>query len=188
MQQWLTSDSKQLVIKANSAEEILAFIYSVIDSLNEQQKASILGKIAVVTNPDAIKYFTGSASHHIIIPIYDLGGTSVSLDNVRAIITTETGVFGKSNDIELSPIDLGEIRKYLEKEGIAPRNEIEFAQKSKGNFLKLSKLLSRGLDLSAPEWSINEHAIELAPLILIGAWDETKQEDRNIVEAIFGKS
>lgn len=106
--------------------------------------------------------------HHIFVPI---GRESSSSESVLKLPRPEKVSFGQA----LADMRLSEERAYA------------LTKESKRNLLVLRRRLAIAPEIHSPDWAKPENARSLIPVLLAGAWDDTKEADRQVIAELACK-
>jgi len=190
---WIKSDSSEIFVQGEAAEEAAAFVAATIKTLPDEQGPQISAKTLFVDKVNAIDFLASSRSQHFIVPLNPevyKRLKSIELHNVRLIVplTQLQGYLtkDKTNTLKLGLISRRDSHDILTKLGISSGKADRITSESKGSLLALLLLLGGWQDEPLP-WMTGEAAFDLVPLMLVGQWSVENQNDHKIVEELSDK-
>jgi hypothetical protein len=78
-------------------------------------------------------------------------------------------------------LDRAGFRQALVDMGLPEERAYALTKESKRSLLVLRRLRAVALEIHSPDWSKSENARSLIPVLLAGAWDDTKEADREAI-------
>ena len=182
------STAGQLRVVADSREEGLAFLYTVL-SRQEQELTGNLDRVVVFTEPGPLaKLALGSPG---FIPVVadmevekELAQSGCELKSF--VIDWRTAVQNEAA-VTLEPLSREAFRKALESMGLK-RDQIEIRDRECGRSLTvLRRRLAQNPAISSPDWSADQElGRSLAPMMLAGAWNMKSEADRYLMCELAG--
>jgi hypothetical protein len=190
----LTSQGSPINIQADSPEEAVAFVYSVIASSEEAlfREHFLAKSIVIKQKGDTLRFQYDSSPENIILcpP-----ATSESLALARSGHTVINALGNKSLaqriDIRLTRPLRSNFSNALVAMGMSKENADISARAcgSSPSIWRLWNLIEFGdLGDDTPDWAKEEYAHLIVPAVLIGGWSEKSEGDKEILEEITGKS
>jgi addiction module HigA family antidote len=190
LKSWLEREpSSPLVVCADSKIEALAFLSCVFDR-SEFASAGYKDRAVVFSSPQTLRKLLSSPSSLIAIIFTDevereLGGVH---KNVHTIIARPKNAADVNPDIILDLLNYEAFRKALNAMGIDDHHRIEdLARESGQSPTILRRRLSKNPAIRRPGWTGDASAIRsLIPMMLVGAWHEKSNADREILSLLSG--
>lgn len=186
--EWLKGDPTSLLVQALTKDESIAFLFTVILSLPENEKEYFLSRSIVVQDQNSFRRIvTTNKNGLIIIPTFEEIDIVVPYSNLHHIfIPLSPDITASREKIVLPFIKREEFNSCLEKMGITK----EDAEKHSRDTARCLSVLRRQLShvSKQPEWAKSENVKELLPALLIGKWDESKEGDKEIISELAGTS
>lgn len=190
----LTSQGSPINIQADSPEETLAFLYSVIASTEDAKFRDhfLYRSVVIKQKGDTSRFQYNSSPQNIILcpP-----ATSESLALARSGHTVINALGNKSLaqriDIRLTRSLRSDFSDALVAMGMSKENADISARAcgSSPSIWRLWNLIEYGdLGDDIPDWAKEEYAHLIVPAVLIGGWSEKSEGDKEILEKITGKS
>lgn len=105
--------------------------------------------------------------HHVLIPIG------------REILSHDA--------LQLDRPDRTALQHVLVEMGLSRHRADTLLKESRRNLFVLRHLLTVAPEIHAPNWATLENARSLIPALLAGAWDDTKEADRNVISQLANK-
>ena len=106
----------------------------------------------------------------------------------RVLLASERFAPGNFQTINLSRPDVFELTTALMEAGFKEAKASRHAQDCSGSLTVLKRRLSYLPSTAQPEWARSDLSNELAPLALIGCWQDVSQPDNKAVALIMGKT
>ncbi len=172
------TENNNINVKASNLEEGIAFLYSVIDPLEDKDK--FLDRCLVIDNKQTLKYYLNS-DNLILIPTFDYKEHNDSNNMIyRPLLDSDPS----GAEIELEDPQKSSFAKSLENIGIPYHEAKRYAANSGGNITILKRLLSS--DITNPEWLNDEYIEVLITIFFMQSWNES--EDSIIIEKLSNRS
>ena len=172
--------SKPITIVADSRDEALAFLYC----LFSDDLAAMRDKVVVFTESGALTKLASKSAN--FIPVVTNRAVEQEFAQYRAdlrgIIVYPRNTTNVEADVTLEPLSYTTFEKVLQQMGCS-RDEVQRLSRESGHSLTiLRRRLSQFTAIRTPEWAINtEHAVNLVPFLLAGAWKTTNEADQAIL-------
>lgn len=181
---WLNSQPSLLAVQAFTKDETIAFLYSVIYGLPENEKEYFLSRSLIIYDENSFRQITTTFKKGLLlIPSFEGIQTAISYSsNHHIFIPLDPEDTVTQNKIILSPINRESFVNTLIKMGFAR----ETAEKYSRDTARILCVLRRQLSPASeqPEWAKPENGREILQALLIGKWNENKDGDKEIVSEI----
>lgn len=162
------------VVKSSCVDESLAFIYAALVDAPD-----LLELAMVVATPDAWHQLAMSPTRELLIPTFNHPDLHAVTHGHRVVLVagSESCVRRDEDAIELPKIGRAAAVEVLQKLGLRrPEHMVALARRSIPAFLRS---VSRNPSFEKPEWVQDaKKAAVLAPLVLVGSWDDSKDDDK----------
>ncbi|MBE9114394.1 hypothetical protein IQ249_00635 [Lusitaniella coriacea LEGE 07157] len=183
---WLNEPPSKLTIQANSIEEAIAFFTAIIYDLPEDERVQFLSRCVLVKNESSWRYFASSQDSLILIPTFE---RLKSIPQEHHVLVSVGREISPSKDtLQLSRLSREGFRKALASMGFSLERADALSQESKRSLLVLRRLLASNPEIHTPDWAKPENARSLIPVLLAGAWDETREADKEAIAALARKT
>jgi hypothetical protein len=188
---WLTGTPSSLTVQADSREEVIAFFGAVIHQLPEEERETYLSRCVIAQEEQSWRQLMATQDPLILIPHFNnpVGlGNSVARQGHHVLIP-----IGKENTPSAQALQLARLARAgfetaLANMGLSEERARSLTDKSKRSLLVLRRQLASNPEIHCPAWSQPEEAPALISILLLGAWDDSKEADRKAVEEISRKS
>ncbi len=184
------SNRHQLYLKADSAEEALAFLYqafSVIDELRKER-----GNVLVLEKKEPIAKIMLSGKTNGVFVITDREVErefAKYSQQVKSIIWYPSN-FPLVNDdvLELQPLAWEDFKDALKKELTISEDQVNrYCAESGGSLTVLRRRMSTLPAIRCPHWASDKvFAESLIPMVLIGVWDAGNKYDQDALISLSG--
>lgn len=179
-------NAKPVSVSSTDARDVLAFVYAAL-----QTHSNLLERTLIVTDQTAWDHLVEFKTSLLLIPRFNNPDTASALARGHRVLMVIDGE-SRSKDtdtIALPKVGRHEAAEVLRKAGIdfrqAERTTV-LARRSMGAFLRMN---SKNPGLQKPAWIRNVEAVAiLAPLVLIGAWEDGDNRDKDHIEPFCGAS
>jgi len=174
--------AQPVVIRADSVEEAAAFTAISV--------AEAVGKTLVVTEPEGWRFV--EANPQLIVAIAastEVASKAIVREGLLVMVPHALGdLAAKLSDAEvvLERPDVYEFEKALIALGMEKSDATRFAASSGRSWTVFRRQQAINPSLQNPGWLESNQSRSLSILCLINAWDESKEEDKRIVERISG--
>ncbi|NJO80300.1 MAG: hypothetical protein HC827_18510 [Cyanobacteria bacterium RM1_2_2] len=185
VQNWLAASPSKLTIQADSMEEAIAFFAAVVLQLSEELREKYLSKCVILKNQSSWRNFSSSQNSLILIPKF--GQLEFIPKEHHVLIPIGRGI-PCPDALQLERPDRKALQHVLVEMGLSHNRADTLLKESRRNLFILRHLLTTAPETHSPNWAKPEHARLLIPALLAGAWDDAKQEDRNIISQLANKS
>jgi hypothetical protein len=185
---WLLGDPGLLSVASPDTAEAAAFVAALARRLPPNEREQLLDRAVVVRDDETLRQVAGE--HHkpgvqdpkgllIVAMGCDLGVVRGFSQRHRLMLAEPAGCAPDPARVELGRLDRQRVDAVLQRMGFDERKAAQYAKDSHGDLSALRGLLGerRG-----------ERQVELAPLLLVGAWSEDHPQDTELVLRITGWS
>lgn len=174
-------------VQGTSREEALAFIISSFKN-EEDKKEDFFARSIIVDSVDTFRKLSVLKKPLILIPRFeDYGIINRAVSNGHCVIVPlgADATNNWSNKIVLPQIDRDSFIKSLTKAGIS----VELAERHSRESARNITILRRQLEFvrNVPEWAKPENVREILPTIIVGRWDESYENDKDIIAKLAGE-
>ena len=192
LQKVFTGAERHLNLKTRYPNEAIDFVCAYLMSLDEEVRVDITGRTLVVSSFEAWNTLCGQPEKLILVadPALDLSGdkgsrvVQMAQQAGHSLITGDPASPPNSNDIQLPTPRRHELQEALRKAGYAGQRAESLVRRSNGNLSSLLRLLQGGS--IRPDWATGPNALDLAMMVLLGAWLDSSNPDRAIVTDFTG--
>lgn len=182
---WLNGSPSKLTIQADSAIEAIAFFAAVLHQMPEEEQIQHLSRCVLAQAEAAWRYISNAQDGLILVPTFGLPKSLPKGHHVLIPVGKENSV---SKDIlQLNRLERVSFRQALMNIGLSLERAYELTKESKRSLSILRRLLAGAPELHTPEWAKPENARALIPTLLVGAWDEAKEADRQVLADLARK-
>ena len=185
---WLRQSPSPLVLRGPSSDEACAYIAAYALELPPAEREDLLARAVVCDGLEGWRRLLATPGKGLVVIAKRelLGPLSVATSHHHVLILEGHDSPPAHGALQLGRVDSGQLVEALVQAGLDEGKARDLVEKHNGNIAPLRRSLSR-LPPTAPQWSKPDNAGNLAPLALIGSWQEDG-EDRKVVEAITRKS
>lgn len=172
-------------IKTTCIEDALAFTYAAISDHNELVERTIL-----VTDQAAWSRLVESPTPLLLIPRFDAPDIGAAMDRGHRVLTIFNDAAEYSADdatISLPKIGRQEAAELLRQEGVDFRRAERLVALGRRSMTAFIRSISRNPVKQKPAWLADtDTATILAPLVLVGAWEDGNTRDEEHVRTLVG--
>lgn len=190
--QWLDKEADILEVQGDSPDEALAFLYAAITTLSEEQQVKALARCVVVQNISEFRQLVQAYKDSpLIIAAPGECAEAAPLAKSRGhhvYICMDAKTIGMRDVLSLARPQRKIVEKSLRDGGLTEGEAEKIARDSGRSIPVLRRQLFRSAAVSAPAWANPESAKILIPFLFAGAWDEQKEDDREVIEMLSGMS
>jgi hypothetical protein len=177
--QWLKNSNSPLRLQAETRDEAIAVFAASISLLPSVDKEFNLSKAIVVNNSEAWTYLSSSQNNLILIPAFDSEGLSRAIRNGHHImIPLGRSDSSTSDTLQIPRLSRDRVTEILIKKGIDENHSRELGLLARRGLTTFRRRTALSPEIRQPLWSRPSEARSLIPFLLAGAWDETKDGDK----------
>ena len=185
-----------LTIRAESRDEALAFVAATVKRLPGAQRDATLPRCLVVTDERGWRHAVASDNGLVLVPQFE--GVTLTAD----VASRHHVVIPVGNEVALMPgtIELPRLDRELAEAALKDiledqaSNHPRFTQEdaaslsliARRSLLSLRRRLAVSRTLERPSWASQSDVWAVAPLVLVGGWQETKDGDKEVVARLVG--
>ncbi|MGI4872688.1 MAG: hypothetical protein ACRYFX_16125 [Janthinobacterium lividum] len=181
VQDWLKSTTSTLTLQGDSREEALAVFAASLMQLPPEERDIYLAKTLVVTTLEAWRQIIDIGTPLLLIPLFD------ERDEIASAVRRKHRVFIPSSLLDtVSPgtepmprIAREVAERALQGQGFA--DSYNLAWVARNSFGSFRRRVALSPSTQRPDWAKPDKAFELIPVLLLGAWDENEEKDREAV-------
>ena len=185
---WLQSPSGVLAVQGETEDEAKAFLAAALETLPGDQAQSHFQRCLIISNKEAYRSIAVQPTPMVLVisdDDRDLAGAAAKLGHHVYIPLGKDKQTPHQNGLQLSILNRDEFVKALTEIGCS-QEEAEDLCKETGRSLPV---LQRRIGISRdPVWAKPEHAQQLIPALLVGAWNEGNENDKGILCELAGVS
>jgi transcriptional regulator with XRE-family HTH domain len=182
-----------LAIQSGSPSDVIDFLAAYIANLDDAKRDELTSRILIVD--DLASWNTLTDHQH---PLTLVAKPRLALEpeavaqairkGHRVLLASERFAPGEFQPITLSRPDVFELSTALTEAGFKEEKAARHALDCSGSLTVLKRRLSRMPSTAQPDWARSEIANQLAPLTLIGCWQDVSTADNDAVSLVMGKS
>jgi len=187
---WINQEPSILEVQGDNSEEAVAFLYSAIAGLPEEQRLQALSRCVVVGNINEVREVTRAFQNFpliIVAPGECVDAASAATAKGHHVyLSMDATVIGVRDVLRLGRPQRKVVENILHEKGLSKAKAQQIARDSGRSIPVLRRHLFRSKVVRTPSWVTAESANVLIPLLLTGAWDEHKEGDRRAIETLSG--
>lgn len=188
--EWLKAAPGVLSLQGDSTDEPFAFLYSSFSKLSDDDRLRALSKSLYVESPSDLRHILDTYQAPLILAVTiecnELVGLAVRKGH-HVFLGTGTNVSSTREAERLPRPLIGTIQENLKNVGVEEVEARRLAKDSGRSLPVLKRRMSISPGITSPAWVNPENAHVLLPVLFIGAWNERKEGDQQIVESLSGK-
>jgi len=183
LQDWLSSGVSSLTIKADTRDEVVAFLAAVIDHMPAEERLSQFSRTIVVTDQLSWNHLVASNAGLILIPTFDIRGGTTRATRAGHHVLIPRGRDDSENEttVKLSRIRHAHAREAFRVMGVAEERLDNLARLAHRSLMALRRRLVINEELQQPAWAKPAEARSLVSALLAGGWSDVELGDREIV-------
>jgi len=185
--EWIDGAPDVHRLQGDSPDEAIAFLYTSLDEMQEPQREAALSRAIVLQEPAVFRELIETFRMPLVIAATS-NCSGVAARGVNAghhvFLSVDSNLTNLGDDTRLSRPRRDVVRKVLIKSGMA-KSEAESSVKDFGRSLPtLRRHLSVVQSVTTPEWAKPEFADTMLPILFVGAWNDAKSGDRDVISEI----
>jgi hypothetical protein len=185
---WLRSDPSPLALQSDSPEEAIAFLAAVIQNLHDDEKALTLSRAIVVYGASSWQNLITSVEPLILIAYLNHPeGIGKAIKN-RHHIFVPLGRGGGISAVSLPRIIRNTAEQSLQEMGLNRERASELATLARRSLPALRRKLAVAPEIQQPVWARSREACGLLAPLLVSAWKNSSEGDREALERLSGIS
>ncbi|WP_293104210.1 hypothetical protein [Moorena sp. SIOASIH] len=182
---WLQGEASKLTIQADTPEEAIAFFAAVIHQMPEAQNVNYLSRCIIVQNESSWRYFASTQESLILIPAFEQPKFLPKEHHI--LIPIGRDISRPKAGLVLSRPNKTDFRQALVDMGLSEERADNLIKNSKRNLNVLRRLIAVAPEIHTPDWAKSENARSLITVLLAGAWDESKEGDKEVIAQLARK-
>lgn len=185
--QRLTGPPAALALRAHSPEEALIFLAASLHRLPNDERDTQLDRAFLIRDTAAWRQATASRYPLLLVPLFDGANIASALRGGHHVVipSAQEGMLSDEG-IELPSLRRSAAKESLLSMGVPERRADALATVAHRSLLSLRRKLAFSPDLQRPAWAQPNEAHTVLPAMLAGAWNESQEEDREILAALAG--
>jgi len=186
---FLEGEPNLMAVRASTKDEAIAFIVATVLKTGGQLKEQFYSKSLILESLEDFRVIKKNSSQLNLIAKFEDTATLHSAVGRNHHVLLPLGPddpYNSKDIIEPPNPERDEQIQALIDTGISKEDATKFSREAGRDITILKKLL--GFPLNKLKWKYQDEINKIIPALLIGRWDETKEEDRKIVEQISGES
>lgn len=204
LEDWLSGPPASLAVEARSPAEVLDFLAAYIMSPSDDQdeekrsRAERIKELAssrtlIVERDDAWQSLSSESGPLVLAAKpglqIDVEMVARAVRNGHHVLLSSHRFSGERTSKQTLPRSFRhDLEQALVGSGFHEQEAARVARESGGSLTVLKRRVTPLPSTKIPPWSDGDNAAALAPLALIGAWNDSKDADRRAVETIAGRS
>lgn len=177
--QWLKNSNSPLRLQAETRDEAIAIFAASIGLLPSVDMDFFLSKAIVVNNSEAWTYLSSSQNNLILVPAFDSEGLSRAIRNGHQImIPLGRSDSSTSDTLKIPRLSRNRVTEILIEKGIDENHSRELGLLARRGLTTFRRQTALSPEIRQPLWARPSEARSLIPLLLAGAWNETKKGDK----------
>lgn len=187
---WLKGAPSHLTIQAEDADEAIAFLYAAIDQMPQGYRDFFHCRAVVVADPDTARRLSDVPTPLIFVLENGEPGLVSQLVTKGHHVFVALGWSAVKEALSLPRPLRYSIEQELEKKnsGYTSEEAKNLAHDSARSLTILRRLAPAAPNVQSPEWATDDKARVVIPALLAGAWVDTEQADKDIIEHLSGMS
>ena len=181
--EWLRGPASPLTLRASTAEEAVAFLAAALQQLAPEQLVPYVSRTVIVRDERAWNHLCASQSPLILVPLFEVGNAVARA--IRAghhtFVPLGTDDSTSSATLDLSRLRVAHAREVLLEMGLPEVRVTELAVLARRSVMALRRKLATTPEVQQPLWAKPKSARALLPALLVGAWKDTQEGDRNVI-------
>jgi hypothetical protein len=192
VKEWLASARTSLSIRAETREEAAAFFAAVMEQLPHEERYRYELRAVIVRDDTAWQHLSVSRDALILIPLFLPGSIAGAERNGHRVVLPLSFADRATQDtaVEIGAVDREAVEKIVGQldanEKVSENKARELAHLARRSMMAFRRVRGRTPELSQPAWSTPSNGPTLALVMLAGAWNDTKEGDREAVSRIVG--
>lgn len=182
---WFSGQPAAHAIRADTVDEALGFLASVVQQLPDDRRVDVLAKAVVVDDVVAWRQLRRFAAPLVLIPTFipdDAGGSGPH----SLIVPVDRSTLGR-NALSLPRIRREPAERVLKEMGLDDDDARDLATLARRSLPALRRRLASSPVSTTPLWAAPGPARDLIPVLMAGRWREDHDGDRTVLEQLAGK-
>jgi len=177
--------SGPLALSAETREEAIAFFAAVIGDLPDEERCRSEARALVTGTASAWEQVALSRDALILLPLtLPTSIVGAERNGHRVVLPLSAADVSSRPALSIGPIDRMVVAAELARLGVAEREAETLARLARRSMMAFRRGRGVAPELYQPLWSEPAHGVLLARVMLVGAWDEKREGDREIVSRV----
>jgi transcriptional regulator with XRE-family HTH domain len=187
---WLRGEPSVLTVEGHSTQEAIAFLHAASSQLPADYRVFYQqGCLVAATVESARQLGTSHVPLTIVLEGAEPGVVTELVRKGHHVYLPHGSTIGSPDDVIRLPRPGSEIfSQALLGMGIEKEEASKLTRESTRSLSVLRRLIPSAPENSVPEWAEPETGRGLIPMLLAGAWSESQEPDRNVLEELSGES
>jgi hypothetical protein len=189
VQKWIVQKPGILEVQGDSPDEAFAFLYAAVATLPETERIRVFSRCVVVENINELRQCTEAFQNPLIIAApgqcIEAAGAAVAKGH-HVFLSMDAKVIDIGRILRLSRPQRSIVEKNLRQNGLSEAETQRLARDFGRSIPVLRRHLFRSSAVSTPAWANAESARLLIPVLFAGSWNEEREGDRQVIEALSG--
>lgn len=175
-------------IKADTRDEAVAFFSASLSTLPDAAREALIGRTLVVRTRAAWEKLEHKKTPLLLIALFsDRNGVNLATANGHTVIIPMDRTDASDDGaVKLAPLQRADAQRALLDMGCKKARVQDYARTARRSMMSLRRKLAVEASVQSPEWSKDESASDLIPALLLGAWQDDSEGDRNVYATIAG--
>ena len=187
--QWFQQPANRYYVRGSTPEEAIAFLAACGKEREDEWGSELFARALVVQTPEAWRSLERHPMPVVLVRAFqeDLASSQIAVSNGHHVLTPlAKDEEPRGNGVELRMLGRDEAIAALVTMGLSEARARELIKKSAGRLTVLRRFLLDEARVNPPAWATAPPS-SLAPLALVGEWDEDHEGDRQVVAQIVGQ-
>lgn len=192
IQTWLSGTPATLPVQGDTPDEAIAFLYGAIATMPHTERERMLSRCVVVQDVSSFRELTAAFRDYPLIiagpgECVDPAGAAVAAGH-HIFLAMDAKIVDTGRIVRLSRPRRKTVEEALQTSGLSEVEARRLARDSGRSLPVLRRQLSAAGAVRTPSWGTAKVAQALLPALLAGAWTDTKDGDREVMETLAGMS
>lgn len=189
---WLKGSTPSLAIRADSRPEAIAVFAATILLLQPDEQLTYFTHCVVVKNEEAWPDLTSITTPLILIPLFENRSQAVASairQGHRVFLPLDRADNNwRGSATEVPRLPRLEVEVVLRNIGLSDEKAARLAGVARRSFAAFRRELTASGAIEQPKWVDTDQKATLITALLVGAWDEQKEQDKEVVARLTGIS
>lgn len=185
--EWLKGSDSSLSLRADSRPEALAVFIAAVKKLPENEQLIYFSRCLVIFDSSSWREIVSSSSQLILIPLFTdrtvIGG-AMRQDHRVFVPLDRADTNWKNKALEIPRLPRTEVDELLLSLGFPREKAGALAGIARRSFAAFRRAITQHAAIAVPDWVYTENQSVLVAALLIGAWDEQYEQDKEVVAQV----
>jgi len=188
--QWLREEPSPLSLRADSREGALAFFVASLQQLLPEEQLIHFARGIVVRDVTAWQWLAVSDNTLLLVPMFDSGDAVARgvREGHHVLVPLGRGDSPSSTTVQIPRLHRRYAKEALVEMGFSEERADDLAALARRSMTALRRNLAISPELKRPEWAKPSEARAILPAMLVGAWNDASEGDRNVVATLANVS